>query len=658
MKLKNTQILLLLIIIVSALLRTYNITSIPFTHDEFSALFRTDFSDFNELIEHGVKSDVHPAGIQVFLYYYVKIFGTAEWIIKLPFIIAGIFSVLLIFLIGKKWYNDTVGLVAASFLASIQFAVIYSQIVRPYMSGLLFALLMVYFLTNIVLNPQRRLYLNLLFFIISASLCAYNHYFSLLFAGIVGITGLFLVQKKYLIKYILSGLIIALLYLPHLQIFTHQLSKGGVETWLGKPQNDFIINYLQYIFQFSVFSWILIAVIFLLGFYKIKNTCFSPKFFAVSLIWFILPFLIGFFYSMHVNSVLQYSVLIFSFPFILFVLFGHLPRQNRLINTFLVIIILGTNSLILILERKHYDLFYKSPYEQIFIEHKNKSDDNVISVINTHQKIDPNEKNIIYKKDQCTHYNITEYYIEKHSIDYNSFIDYNLFKNESEFVKFMEQNHEKYESLYFGCLSWNNPLIIPVILDYFPNISWQKNYVAGTSYLFSKKESNIETVSVLDFETDKENWTPINKENLTDTLKFSGNYSYYQFTEWSITYVNNLADIITSKNNFIDISVKVYPLNGIENILLVSSLEKPEGDVIDWRAISFDTFFEQNTSYGQWRSVHHSIKLSDIYLGYNYNDVILKVYIWNKEQKGFLIDDFSIKLRQGNPIIYGHYEKI
>jgi len=118
MKLSN-KIILILIIIVACVLRFYNLFEIPYTHDEFSALFRTRFDTFSELIEKGVIVDTLPAGVQVFLYYWIKIFGEAEWIVKLPFILCGVFSVYLIYIIARKWYNETLALISASFLASI-----------------------------------------------------------------------------------------------------------------------------------------------------------------------------------------------------------------------------------------------------------------------------------------------------------------------------------------------------------------------------------------------------------------------------------------------------------------------------------------------------------------------------------------------------------
>lgn len=70
----------------------------------------------------------------------------------------------------------------------------------------------------------------------------------------------------------------------------------------------------------------------------------------------------------------------------------------------------------------------------------------------------------------------------------------------------------------------------------------------------------------------------------------------------------------------------------------------------------FNEFILPQADSSDWTIVHHSIKLSDIYL--NHDNIVLKTYIWNKSRKNFVIKDFEIKLRKGNPIIYGLYEKI
>ena len=73
MKLRSNQWILLIILVISAVLRMYNFSDLPFTHDEFSALSRLDFDNFSALIHEGIKIDGHPAGVQVFLFYWTKI---------------------------------------------------------------------------------------------------------------------------------------------------------------------------------------------------------------------------------------------------------------------------------------------------------------------------------------------------------------------------------------------------------------------------------------------------------------------------------------------------------------------------------------------------------------------------------------------------------
>src|SRR5690554_8122667 len=97
MKQLSNRWILFLILMVTVVLRVFNLSEIPFTHDEFSALSRLNFDSFSALIHEGVKIDGHPAGVQVFLYYWTKIFGISTIAVKFPFIIAGVISVYLTF---------------------------------------------------------------------------------------------------------------------------------------------------------------------------------------------------------------------------------------------------------------------------------------------------------------------------------------------------------------------------------------------------------------------------------------------------------------------------------------------------------------------------------------------------------------------------------
>jgi hypothetical protein len=641
MKLTNRGIIIL-ILSIAIILRFFNYLEIPFTHDEFSALFRLNYDSLSELIEKGIIIDGHPAGIQVFLYYWTKLFGYQEWIVKLPFTVFGVLSVYLIYIIGKKWFNETVGLISAAYMASIQFTVMYSLIARPYISGMFFSLLMIHYWSNLMLKPGKGFNKNSLLFIISASLCAYNHHFSLLFAAIVGISGVFFIQRKLLIKYLLSGLIIFILYIPHLKIFFYQLNIGGVEGWLGKPRNDFLIEFIYYIFHYSPLVIALTLAIILFGLLYSKKNAVNIKLIALSFAWFIIPFLIGFFYSRYLTAVLQYSVLIFSFPLLFFVLFGFIKKQSTYVNLILVSAILVTNVITLIYSRKHYEMFFRSAYEYILTDYWNikKESSNTVFIIDSHEII-------------------SDYYISRLNID-TGFVQYsNSFQNIKEFKTYLENVKDTYDKLFLGCLSSASPNIVPLVQDYFPDIEIQNNYFGGTTYLFSKQAATtINTINYLSFDSAMpENWNSIDTAriiSINDTTRDNA-FLMDGDIEWGPTFSVPLNDIIKNDNNFIDVSVKVSTKENLDGVILVASLES-SAEMIYWGGTEFNDFVLPQQEESEWFMVHHSIKLSDIYL--KCNDIFIKIYIWNKGKKNFIFDDFTISLREGNPVIYGLYERI
>lgn len=127
---KGKQGTIIIVLTVGTVLRFYGFPHIPFTYDELSAWGRTDFTSFRELIDHGVRGDGHPALIQVFLFYWRKLFGDSEASFKFPFLLMGIASIYLSYLLGKKWFSETTGLLSAAFVSVLQYTVMYSQIAR------------------------------------------------------------------------------------------------------------------------------------------------------------------------------------------------------------------------------------------------------------------------------------------------------------------------------------------------------------------------------------------------------------------------------------------------------------------------------------------------------------------------------------------------
>ena len=261
---KPYYLILVLILIAGFCLRFWDYWHIPFMFDELSAMGRTTYGNFADLINFGVvERDSHPAGVQVFLYYWVSLVGDSEPLVKLPFLLAGLASIWLSFRIGELWFGKTTAILTAAFVSSLQLFVMYSQIARPYISGLFISLFMVYFWSLYFFKKPNVKYL--IVFALFGALAAYNHYFSLLFATTVGLTGLLFVNRKTILPYMLSGVAILLLYIPHLEIIFAQAEKGTIGGWLGEPGSLFMINFVYWFFHKSWLALGLFVAIMIAG---------------------------------------------------------------------------------------------------------------------------------------------------------------------------------------------------------------------------------------------------------------------------------------------------------------------------------------------------------------------------------------------------------
>ena len=634
--------LILIIIAIGAVLRFWRLTGIPFTHDEFSAIIRAQFTNFHDLIENGVKIDGHPAGVQVFIYYLIKIFGVSEVVLKTPFIIFGILSVWLVYLIGKKWFNSTVGLVSASFVSFLQYPVMYSQVARPYASGLFFALLLVWFWTNILFHPQRKYYLNLAGFIITAALCAYDHHFSMLFAVMVGTTGLFFSSGRSRLKYLGACGAAIFLYIPHLPVFFNQLGLGGVEGWLQKPRFDFLFDYLQYVFHFSVFVYLLIFLLISLSLYWYEiSPQVNMKFILISAVWFLLPFLVGYFYSKYRSAVLQNSVLIFSFPFLLFLLFGYF-KTVRIRHQIILIVLTGLILIpSLIFERRHFTIFYKNPYREIVTESKAALDS--LGIHNCRVILDTKKE-------------INSYYLNKKEFSGLPFVYMEDIGNKRGLLDFLDSVHTNY--LVFGCLSstsWENYALIQ---NKFPYLITHKMYSGGDFYIFSKykpvraiNEYFSETINT--FEEIPTEWGYVNEKQCTELLPMTGEKSFQcdTLSEFSPTYSKGLRGMMRSRDDVIDVSVdlrtpQIFP--GAWLVAVVTSGDK----TVYWTSSAVNEFIKPGT---QGRAFI-SIRISDIEL--RHHGLKFTTYLWNPMKLRCTMDNFKVRIRSGNPLIYGLYRQL
>lgn len=360
----NTRWALLILTFVAAILRFYGYADWSLSNDELSAIARLRFETFSDLLYNGIRIDGHPPAAQTLLYYWTSMFGNSPASVRFPFVVAGVLSVPMLFLVGKTWFSESAGLLSAATLTALQFPMLYSRICRPYSLGLLFILLAAYFAGRILFSEKKPRALHSLGLAMSLAMCVYSHYFAGLSAAILALTGLFFVNRQNSKYYIGGGMGSLVLFAPYLPFFKHQLSLGGVGQWLGKPDSSWLPEHLFYIFNESWLVILLVICIAVLGlFFGRSKDDIGVKRTLACLLIFLVTFLVGYLYSIKINPVLQHSTLLFSFPFGLLFIFGATRFHGHLALVFSALLLVGTTADTLALRN-----FYASEHFGVFKE--------------------------------------------------------------------------------------------------------------------------------------------------------------------------------------------------------------------------------------------------------------------------------------------------
>ena len=373
MKLTRPAIFLLLLLILAVGLgaRLYRLEDLSLGNDDLSALARLQYDNWRDLMEHGVKEDVHPAGVQVFLWGWTRLFGQQEWVLHLPFLALGMLAIWLSWRLGRELISETGALLVAALVATTESGIFHSLSIRPYTPGLccLLALglvLLSWTRSETPPGPGKILSLSLL-----GVLSGYLHYMAALGAVVMIGSAWMLLPKAYRWRYLLALAGMALLYIPHLAIFLGHLEAGG-SAWMGQPNQHFVLRFAGYLFHFS---WEFAAGISLLLLYLIwRKGLFQPSHKARWLLldWALLPVGIGVLYSWIMAPVVHFGTLFFVYPFLLMLIFSWV-REVSWPETLAVLAVAMCFSLgSLVWNRGFYDWNYRGGAKEVaalFQEH-------------------------------------------------------------------------------------------------------------------------------------------------------------------------------------------------------------------------------------------------------------------------------------------------
>ncbi len=538
---KRNDLLLILILAISFVLHFINLKELSLSNDELSAITRARYDTFSEMILKGVYIDYHPAGIQTCIFYWMKLFGDDAFLLRIPFVLCAFGSTILLYSICRKWSNEFVALLSVTAFTTSSLVLQYTQIARMYSTGMFFCLLAAFGWTYFLFNEEGKKQIRYWWiWLIGSVLCIHNHYFSFAFAGILGLSGIFFVNKQNYKIYLAGGVIALLSFIPELGVFKEQMKTGDIGGWLAPPEKSFLWD-----FFFTVFnsSWLLIGLTCLWILSGVIYPMPGPnltKWRILSIVWFTFVFLLAYLYSVLGHPVIQFSTLLFVLPFLFFFIFSFTPRipykfQFPVIFVFLFV---GLYSLV---ESGFYSKNHFGVFKEI-AEDVNSFPENVPAVVNVinpayfdyyYSRLETKPRQIIYK-----------------------------LENPKEYAKLI-QIVDTCKSDEFG-FAWSNSFhpyeIQEVIRMKFPFLKRKIVYFNATTYLFSKKEGSVPADSLIysffnDY--DDENVEPIHE---TSEVSFSGKYSEWMDSTkiYSTSVKTPIDDIPQVEERFATFTAKVY----------------------------------------------------------------------------------------------------
>ena len=349
---KNRIVILFSIIFLSLILRIYHVGNKSLWYDELASLSNSG----RNLIDI-ITSQIDPAHpplyfaiLHVFLY-----LGSSEFILRLPSVIFSVFSIPLVYILGKDFFNHRVGLLSAFLLAISPVVIARAQEARMYPLFVFLSLLSLFFFYRAIRENDLKFWLGLT----AANLFnIYTHYFAF---TIIFVEFLFLVLyfKKYrcfFLKYVLSTICVLLLFIPQLINFYHgflyKMGEGSSWKWGLAPDYSFLPSIL--ISYSSIKPPYEIATITM---YQNVFDCSLDRWLAGIVLFIILSY--GFFssYRMYKEATILSLVWIITFILTAFLAAFKISMAEKYILPILPVYLILVSSGLVNLKQKHFNLF-------------------------------------------------------------------------------------------------------------------------------------------------------------------------------------------------------------------------------------------------------------------------------------------------------------
>lgn len=211
-----------LIVLVATGLRLIAVNQSLWLDEAISVQTAVNYSTIG-IISQFIPKDFNPPLYYLILHFWLTIFPSTEFFIRLPSIIFALLTLVFVYKVSNITYKETkISILAMVLLATSPLHIYYSQEARMYSLATLLAVISVYWLFRLLRDP---IWHNILWYVVSTILMVYTHYLAWLLIIGQGLYVLF-VKRRLITIY----LWIILSYIPWLPIFQQQLAAGQKTT--------------------------------------------------------------------------------------------------------------------------------------------------------------------------------------------------------------------------------------------------------------------------------------------------------------------------------------------------------------------------------------------------------------------------------------------
>lgn len=310
------------ILLIALILRLVLINQSLWLDEAINVVYSTRLS-FLDFVFSYTKGDFHPPLHFAILWFTSNFLGTTEWIVRLPAVLFGVLSVLLVYKIAKDLFDKKIGIFSSLLLTFSPLHIYYSQEARMY-SLSVFVVLVSYWFFNRLIQGKKY---SILGYSLSLILVFYTEYVAY-FALLPQIIYTLIYHRKILMSFVISWFMAILSFIPWLPFFLPQLQTGQQTVILlkgwgdvvgGNSLKDFLLFFAKTFFgrisfenkYFYGLSFFGLVMIYGLLIFKGLKKVDSKK--LLILFWFVIP-LTGIFLFSFYLSIFSYFRVIFLLP--------------------------------------------------------------------------------------------------------------------------------------------------------------------------------------------------------------------------------------------------------------------------------------------------------------------------------------------------------